>query len=241
MRSFEIELALGRHQSRQQLSFPGRHSVMVLFRPTRCWRSLVLLEGSHCLQNRSPPLLKSLMRRPVSKSHQWQRCSSPGLHFSGIFCRQRERRRRQRAAQRAQKDSNCTHAHIMSPTSEDSNGRHLQPSLKVDSRGYPRLEFMGIRPSLWCLRASRWHRLHVQLAWSVFQPCPSDICASPTGQFQHHHSGPLAEEQNDRLKHRTICSEIDFAGSVSLDGGFVFMWFGRELVVHFCVVCTDIF
>ena len=61
----------------------------------------------------------------------------------------------------------------------------------------------------------------------------------PNGQFQHHHSGPLAEEQNDRWKHRTICS--DFAGSVSLDGGFGFMWFGRELVVLFCVVCTDIF
>ena len=45
--------------------------------------------------------------------------------------------------------SNCTHAHIMSPTSEDSSGRHWQPSLKVDSRGCPRLEFMGIRPSLW--------------------------------------------------------------------------------------------
>ena len=23
--------------------------------------------------------------------------------------------------------------------------------------------------------------------------------------------------------------------------GFGFMWFGRKLVVHFCVVCTDIF
>ena len=27
---------------------------------------------------------------------------------------------------------------------------------------------MGIRPSLWLLRDSRWPRLHVQLAWSVF-------------------------------------------------------------------------
>ena len=27
---------------------------------------------------------------------------------------------------------------------------------------------MGIRPSLWLLRDSRWHRIHVLLAWSVF-------------------------------------------------------------------------
>ena len=27
---------------------------------------------------------------------------------------------------------------------------------------------MGIHPSLWLLRDSRWHRTHVQLAWSVF-------------------------------------------------------------------------
>ena len=63
-----------------------------------------------------------------------------------------------------------------------------------------------------------------------------DIFASSTGEFNID-----ALEKYDRWKHLTICSEIDFAGSVSLDGGFGFMWFGRELVVHFCVVCTDIF
>ena len=40
----------------------------------------------------------------------------------------------------------------------------------------------------------------------------------PNGQFQHHHSGPLAEEQCDRWKHRTLCNEIDLTGSVGLDG-----------------------
>ena len=68
-----------------------------------------------------------------------------------------------------------------------------------------------------------------------------DIFASPTDNFNIDALDPHAEEQYDRWKHLTICSEIDFAGSVSFDGGFGFMWFGRELVVHFCVVCTDIF
>ena len=40
----------------------------------------------------------------------------------------------------------------------------------------------------------------------------------PTGQFQHHHSGPFAEEQCDRWKHRTLCNEIDLTGSVGLAG-----------------------
>ena len=40
----------------------------------------------------------------------------------------------------------------------------------------------------------------------------------PTGQFQHHHSGPLAEEQCGRWKHRTLCNEIDLTGSVGLAG-----------------------
>ena len=109
---------------------------------------LDFLEGSHCLQNRSPPLPKSLMRRPVSKSHQLQRCSSPGLHVWYFFVVSVRTTARTSGTACAE-GSNCLHAHIMSNTSQDSSGRHWQPSLKVDSRGCPRLKFMGIRPSLW--------------------------------------------------------------------------------------------
>ena len=58
-----------------------------------------------------------------------------------------------------------------------------------------------------CMDGSRWQPL---------EPVQADIF--PTGQFQHHHSGPLAEEQCDRWKHRTLCNEIDLTGSVCLAG-----------------------
>ena len=130
----------------------------------------------------------------------------------------------------------------MSPTSEDSSGRHWQLSLKVDSRGYPRLEFMGIRPESGVFASFQVAQVTCATRTVKFSAVSKRHLRFPNRwQFQHHHSGPLAEEQNDRWKHRTFCSEIDFAGSVSLDGGFGFMGFGRELVVHFRVVCADIF